>query len=332
MMKEKSCTIRDLANHLGLSTCTVSKVLNSNGELLSISPETQRKVREAAVELNYVPNIHAQRFFKGRSMVIGLMVPPQDEMGNSAFKDTHFTEIISGIEQALTGSHYNLLLLFNRPEYREGNRYQAMFQSGLLDGLLIWGAHRSDDNWRELLELDGPRIFLTSMPDANEGDVLNYVCSDYDQAGFEIVNALKARKCRNFAWLAGKENTSIVPQLEIGIRRAGLAVAPEKIRFSDYTETDGEHLTLELLRRFPDLDAILTTAPQLARGAQRAVGDRVQIGCFDGQTSTRQPGDRYLAVATDDFAIGYQATQSLIKLINDNSIMIQQKIPVLINQ
>ncbi len=159
---KKSCTIRELARHVGLSTCTVSRVLNHRSGELPIPEKTQERIREAARALNYVPNVNAQRFFKRRSNVIGLLVPPQEEMGHNAFNDTHFVEILSGIEKALCRTGYNLLLLFNRPEFQENNHYAGLFQSGFLDGLLIWGVHRSDRYWNELAALSGPRIFLTS--------------------------------------------------------------------------------------------------------------------------------------------------------------------------
>ena len=57
--KTKNCTIRELARYVGLSTCTVSKVLNSPDAGLSIPESTRLKVREAAKKLNYVPNVNA---------------------------------------------------------------------------------------------------------------------------------------------------------------------------------------------------------------------------------------------------------------------------------
>ena len=55
----KSCTIRDLARYVGLSTCTVSRVLNHRGGELAIPEKTQKRIRDAARELNYVPNVNA---------------------------------------------------------------------------------------------------------------------------------------------------------------------------------------------------------------------------------------------------------------------------------
>lgn len=328
--KTKNCTIRELARYVGLSTCTVSKVLNSPDAGLSIPETTRLKVREAAKKLNYVPNVNAQRFFKRRSFVIGLLVPPQEEMGHNAFRDTHFVDILSGIEKALSKTSYNLLLLFNRPEYKLGNRYEGMFSSGFLDGLLIWGAHRSEGYWKELVELTGPRIFLTSTPDFREDEPLHYVASDYGQSADGIAGRLKAAGCRRFCWLAGKPDTSIIPQLAAGMARAGVTVEESAIRYSDYTEADGERLAAELLQD-GSFDALVATAPQLARGAARYVETHrlpVRVGCFDGQRGTRNGTDRFISALTNDFEIGLTAIKKLLALIEGENGTIQIKVPV----
>lgn len=326
----KNCTIRELAGYVGLSTCTVSKVLNDPTGELAIPEGTRRKVREAARELNYVPNVNAQRFFKRRSQVIGLLVPPQDEMGHNVFHDTHFVEILSGIERALSTTSYNLLLLFNRPEYKEGNRYAGMFRSGFVDGLLIWGAHRSEGYWQELVELTQPRIFLTSTPDFSPDEPLHYVASDYEQSAYGVVSRLKAQGCRRFCWLAGMQDTSIISQLSAGMKRAGLLLEESAIRYSDYIETDGERLAAELLDQ-GEFDAVLATAPQLARGAVRYIEAHrlpVQVGSFDGQRVTRLPSDHYISALTNDVEIGLKAMEKMFSLIEGSTETVQIKVPV----
>lgn len=327
----KSCTIRELARYVGLSTCTVSRVLNHRGGELPIPEKTRQRIRDAARELNYVPNVNAQRFFKRRSYVIGLLVPPQEEMGHNAFKDTHFVEILSGIEKTLIPTGYNLLLLFNRPEYKESNRYEGMFHSGFLDGLLVWGVHRSEAYWKNLAALTGPRIFLTSVPDSDTDMPLPFVASDYEQAAAGIVAELLRTGSHRFCWLAGKEDTSIIPQLRAGISRAGVELPEAAIRYSDYTEKAGEQLAADLLASGGQYDAILATAPQLARGAARYLKQNpmpVQIGCFDGQSSTRRPEDNFISVCTNDFEIGKAALEKLIARIEGSEDPIQIKVPV----
>ncbi len=328
---KKNCTIRELAHYVGLSTCTVSRVLNYQGTgALSIPEKTQKRILDAAKKLNYVPNVNAQRFFTRRSNVIGLLVPSQEEMGHSVFADTHFAGILSGIEHALTATEYNLLLLFNRPEYKENRRYEGMFKSGFLDGLLIWGIHRSDRYWEQLARLSGPRIFLTSIPETGSGTEPSFVASDYEQAAYGIVTELLRRGCRRFCWLAGNEDTSLITQLREGIRKAGVELPPDDIRFSDYTEEAGSRCIADLFAG-KSYDAVLATAPQLARSAMRFVEAHalpVQVGSFDGQKSTRHPADHFISALTNDSEIGKTAFEKLVARIKGKEKSIHIRIPV----
>ncbi len=54
-------TIQDIAKQCGISSTTVSMVLNNKGDKYHISAATQEKIRETASKLGYVPNINARR-------------------------------------------------------------------------------------------------------------------------------------------------------------------------------------------------------------------------------------------------------------------------------
>lgn len=60
---------------LGLSTCTVSKVLNKSFDGFSYAPSTIRRVEALAKKRGYIPNIHARSLRTKRSMIAGLVVP-----------------------------------------------------------------------------------------------------------------------------------------------------------------------------------------------------------------------------------------------------------------
>lgn len=53
--------ITEIANQLGLSPGTVSVVLNGRGDKVRISKATQKRVKDAAREMGYQPNIYARR-------------------------------------------------------------------------------------------------------------------------------------------------------------------------------------------------------------------------------------------------------------------------------
>jgi LacI family transcriptional regulator len=65
-------TLRDVAKRAGVSAMTVSRVVNGGG---GVDPETQRKVEDAILALDYVPNRLARGLISHKSKTIGLIVP-----------------------------------------------------------------------------------------------------------------------------------------------------------------------------------------------------------------------------------------------------------------
>src|ERR1700688_4915904 len=74
-----SISLKELAQHLGLSSATVSLVINRSPGAKSIPPTTQDRVRKAARELNYRPNLMARSLRQKRSFTIGVVVPEVSE-------------------------------------------------------------------------------------------------------------------------------------------------------------------------------------------------------------------------------------------------------------
>src|SRR5215470_4283411 len=89
----RKVTLRELADHLGLSVATVSLVMNRSPAAKSIPHHTQARVRAAARELNYRPNVMARMLRQQRSFTVGVIVPEISE-GYAAL-------VLSGIEDRL---------------------------------------------------------------------------------------------------------------------------------------------------------------------------------------------------------------------------------------
>ena len=92
--------IKDIAREAGVSTATVSHVINKTKY---VSDETREKVERAIGEFNYHPNAHAQMLALGRSNMIGLLV--------SDISNPFFPEIIKSIEAAVFSAGFHLILL-----------------------------------------------------------------------------------------------------------------------------------------------------------------------------------------------------------------------------
>ena len=313
----KNCSIRDLAKYVGLSTCTVSKVLNDTAHRLPLSEKTRQLVADAARKLNYVPNVNAQRLFRKRSNVIGLLVPYNlDETEHTVFLDRHLALIMGGISMALQKTPYDLMMLFNDQRVKQSGRYESMFRSHLLDGLIIWGIRRDDFYWSELVSMQTPTLFLTNTPDAMESTSCNYITSDFSYAAYEATTQLLAMGSRAPLWLKPQAETSVVAETANGIQRAmdehGLPPEALKTAPSDYERPDFTHL----FQKLGSCDGIISptyNVTSLLVGLVPSLGRPMPIVCTDSAEGCVVSG--IPTIVPQDRLIGQQAVASLLQLI-----------------
>src|SRR6202000_2247731 len=90
--------LKEVAEHLGLSIATVSRVLNRSAAANRISARTQDLVWAAAEAMQYEPNHLARALRRKKTYTMGVMVPEISEGYSSA--------VLSGIENALLQSGY----------------------------------------------------------------------------------------------------------------------------------------------------------------------------------------------------------------------------------
>jgi len=138
----RSSTICDIAQALGISAMTVSRVLNSHPQ---VSPETRRKVAQKAAELNYRPNRWARTLVTNRSQILGLVVPD--------ISHSFFSEITRGIQEIIEEQGYNLLLCnTGRDAITEIREIDALLASRV-DGLII-ASEQSENSWEYFAALE----------------------------------------------------------------------------------------------------------------------------------------------------------------------------------
>src|SRR5688572_30744289 len=91
--------LKDIANDLGVSVVTVSKVLRNHRD---IGEETRKRVLKRIEELNYKPNLTARALITGRSYTVGLIVPD--------LLHPFFAQIAKALAGGLRQSGYALLM------------------------------------------------------------------------------------------------------------------------------------------------------------------------------------------------------------------------------
>lgn len=102
-MKRHSVSIGDVARTAGVSTTTVSRVLN---RVPTVDEENRRRVLDAIRTLKYRPNPSAQRLAAGKSNTIGLIIPRYEGIFHSYFA----LQAIKGMGVAAEHLRFDLLL------------------------------------------------------------------------------------------------------------------------------------------------------------------------------------------------------------------------------
>lgn len=90
MSNKKKSTIKDIANVLGITPSAVSRALNNHPR---ISDKTKTAVHQIAKNLNYQPNQLASALRKGKSNLVGVIVPRA--------KSNFFSSVVENMEECL---------------------------------------------------------------------------------------------------------------------------------------------------------------------------------------------------------------------------------------
>ncbi len=126
--KNRSISLKALAQHLQLSPTTVSLVINRSKGASAIPEETQRRIFEAAKKLNYRPNFYARSLRTQRSFMIGVLHPDLSD---------YVALLTSGIEDHLMreGYFYFAAGHRNNPELIE--EYPMIMMDRAVEGIII---------------------------------------------------------------------------------------------------------------------------------------------------------------------------------------------------
>jgi LacI family transcriptional regulator len=253
-------TLEDVARLAGVSTKTVSRVVNAHSE---ISPATRERVQAAIDQLGYRPNILARSLVNRRSNTLAVVAWGIDYFGPS--------RTVVGIEQQSDEFGYSLFLnLVARPDDGDVDHLLDELVARRVDGI-IWAAPEVADNrhWlnpARLAQLP-PIVFLSMAPRPG----LSMVSIDNRAGAFAAVQHLIGQGRRRIGHIAGPlawwEARERAAGWEAALCAAGLPVQPSLSVEGDWTAASGDRALRALLAQAPDLDAIFVGSDQIALGA-----------------------------------------------------------------
>ncbi len=272
MAKGKRLTIRDIAAAAGVSTQTVSRVINNRPD---VAAETFARVQKVIQETGYTPNMLARGLTQGRSHTLGVVAYGLEYFGPS--------RIVGAIEREAAEMGYGISLnLILEPETEDVQNVLNGLRSRQVDGI-IWAVPEVSNNraWSRAksTELPVPVMLVGGMFGKSH---LPSIAIDNNAIGRLATEHLVAGGYRHLGIVTGPL-TWWEAQQRLGgwretIEATGRQVEDSLIVEGDWTVSSGQQALYRLLEACPDIDAVFASNDQMALGvlhAAHTIGRRV---------------------------------------------------------
>jgi DNA-binding LacI/PurR family transcriptional regulator len=317
-------TIRDVAREAGVSTATVSKVIN---KVPSISEATVSKVNHIMRELNYHPNLRAQNFARKSTRSIVFITNLER---NTAFINPHMFEIMSGLQNVLNNKNYTLSILsVNLQEELEV--IDRIIAQNSADGLVIHASVITKEMSVKILKAGFPHIII-GCP--NFESQLCWIDNNNYLSGEIAANHLLEQGYRRIAYVGGEEKDMISTHRLQGaitaITDKKLKLEEEFIKRGESTKQDGYRMAQELcaLKQLPD--AIICANNYIALGVIKCVTEKglripgdMGVISFDDYPFSRITDPMMTVVNIDVYDVGVQAGKLILSKIKKPNLQVQ---------
>lgn len=256
---KKKTTIKDIAEALGLTPSGVSRALNDHPR---ISDKTKKEVKKMAKKLNYQPNHLASALRKGKSNLVGVIIP----RNNSNF----FSSVVEHIEYVLNEKGYNVIIAQSNESYKKECDSIDALLSAQVDGIIASMANETTDLkfYKKIIQKGTPLILF----DRGEDDLnVDYICIDDYNSSHKIVEHLVHQGCKRIAHIAGFTKSRIYRDRAAGykdaIKKYNLPTEDTLIIESNLRLKDGRRVMQQLLNLDEKPDAVYAAGDYAALGA-----------------------------------------------------------------
>jgi len=254
-----SATIADVAKKAGVSTATISRVINRNAP---VTQQTADRVWAAIDELNYQPSAAARGLARRKTGVIGLL--------SSDISAPFFIPMLRGIETGVREAGYSLLIHCTQNEPGAPSGFQRPMGPHNTDGLLVFASSLTDEELAYLHQRGFPLVLLHRAPP--DGLEIPYITFENKSGARTLIDHLiEVHGYRRIAFLRGPVDHEDSHWRELGYRES---LAAHDIPFDPALVATGgfnQELAQVEVRRWIDegmeIDAIFAGDDDAATGA-----------------------------------------------------------------
>jgi LacI family transcriptional regulator len=276
--ENRAATIRDVAEAAGVSTATVSRVVNGDSR---VAPETASKVRRAVEELGYNMNQVARSLKTRATRTIGVVAP---ELASD-----FFMLLAESMDRELSAHGYGLIVCSSWESAAEEAGRLRLLAERLVDGISIIPATDQGRHVTAVQERGIPIVLIDRLAAGLSADA---VLVDNEGGAYAATRALIGDGFRRVGFLGGSLGVTTARERYEGYRgamdEAGLPVEAEFERFGSLHIDSGYRSMREMLSRAGAPDAYFIVNADNHVGATnylmtegKAYRDRVVFASFD---------------------------------------------------
>jgi LacI family transcriptional regulator len=308
-------TIKEVASVAGVSTQTVSRVINERPD---VSPETRRRVQDVIKALSYQPSALARSLISQRTHTLGVVTSGLRHIGPS--------RTLSGITSAAEEAGYSVLLK-ELPTY-DTEDIGPIFQSFLsrhVDGI-IWAVPEVGENRKWVnnppADVEVPLVYLTMEARTS----ISVVSVDNYLGGRMAMSHLLEQGYRNIAHISGPldwwESRQRMSAWKDALVEAGLDSDDDHCVEGNWSSASGALAIEKLVDQYPMMDSIFVANDQMALGAMQFFAEKklrvpqdIGIVGFDNIAESAFFSPALTTVQQDQHHVAKVAIAELIKII-----------------
>jgi len=256
--------MKDIAQELGLSVVTISKVLSNHPD---IADDTRERVLKRIKELDYRPNSMARSLVTGRSYLVGLVVPD--------LLHPFFAELAKALSAAMGKRGYSIIISSSEEDPELEAREIDQLMGRRLDALVVAS---SSNDLQPFLPLERHGLPYILIDRELPGLSANFVGINDEAAGQMATEHLIGQGCKRIGHIRGRENSTGMRRFE-GYKRAlllgGIPYSESMVVARSRVDINSEQMGAEamrlLLKRHPVPDGVFAYNDPLAIGAMEAI-------------------------------------------------------------
>ncbi|MEY2892025.1 MAG: hypothetical protein RJA98_1933 [Pseudomonadota bacterium] len=305
------CTLADVARLAGVSTSTVSRVLNGTA---GVKADKAELVRAAVAQLNFRLNPLAQGLARGRSMTLGVIT--------QSIESPYYAEAMRGVEDQLDGSGFMPLFVSGHWDEAVEAECLNLLQARRVDGVVVMHARLSD----AALQAAARQLPMVVVGRHLRGPQMwSFECDDFEGARAATRHLLQLGH-RQIAHIGGPDNhPDALERLrgyQAALTEAGITPDPTWVVPGDLHEQSGLLATYRLLDAGCRFTALFCANDQMAFGARLAldrrglrVPDDVSLVGFDDLPVSAFMCPPLTTVHQSGRDLGRLAVQALVALL-----------------